>query len=184
MGFCLFNNIAVTARWLQAEGYADRVLIIDWDVHHGNGTQDAFYGDATVYFLSLHQSPHYPGTGSANERGRDDGEGYTLNVPLPSATPRADYLHAFDQALGQVLKNFSPEFVLVSAGFDVMAEDPLGGMLLEPDDLYVMTRRIVEDAAADCDGKVVALLEGGYNPPRLGPGVVAVIRGLAGLEKP
>ena len=184
MGFCLFNNIALTARWLQAEGYADRVLIIDWDVHHGNGTQEAFYGDATVYFLSLHQSPHYPGTGSANERGQDDGEGYTLNVPLPIATPRADYLHAFDEALGQALKKFSPEFVLVSAGFDVMAEDPLGGMLLEPDDLYTMTRRIVEDAAADCDGKVVAFLEGGYNPPRVGQGVVAVIRGLAGLEKP
>ena len=184
MGFCLFNNIALTARWLQAEGYADRVLIIDWDVPHGNGTPEAFYGDATVYFLSLHQSPHYPGTGGANERGQDDGEGYTLNVPLPIATPRADYIHAFDEALGQALEKFSPEFVLVSAGFDVMAEDPLGGMLLEPDDLYVMTRHIVEDAAADCDGKVVAFLEGGYNPPRVGQGVVAVIRGLAGLEKP
>ena len=184
MGFCLFNNIAVTARWLQAEGYADRILIIDWDVHHGNGTQDAFYGDATVYFLSLHQSPHYPGTGGADERGQGDGEGYTLNIPLPIATPRADYIDAFEQALGQVLKKFSPEFVLVSAGFDVMAEDPLGGMLLEPDDLYVMTRSIVEDAAADCEGKVVVLLEGGYYPPRVGEGVVAVIRGLAGLEKP
>jgi acetoin utilization deacetylase AcuC-like enzyme len=95
-----------------------------------------------------------------------------------------DYLEAFDRALEKTLKDFSPEFVLVSAGFDVMAQDPLGGMLLEPQDLYVMTRRIVEGTAADCNGKVVALLEGGYNPPRVGQGVVAVIRGLAGLEQP
>ena len=184
MGFCLFNNIAVTARWLQAEGYADRILIIDWDVHHGNGTHEVFYTDPTVYFLSLHQSPHYPGTGSVNERGSDDGEGYTLNVPLPSATSRVDYLEAFDRALEKTLKDFSPEFVLVSAGFDVMAQDPLGGMLLAPPDLYVMPSRIVEGTAAACNGKVVALLECGYNPPRVGQGVVAVIRGLAGLEQP
>jgi len=184
MGFCLLNNVAITTRWLQREGYAERVLIIDWDVHHGNGTHDTFYRDPKVYFLSLHQYPHYPGSGSADQRGSGEGEGYTLNVPLPSGISRDDYLQAFDQSLKQVLRDFSPQFILISAGFDVMAEDPLGAMLLEPSDLYLMTRRIIEDVAVECDGKVVALLEGGYNPPRLGQGVVAVIRGLAGLEQP
>ena len=181
MGFCLFNSIAVAARWLQAEGHAERVLIIDWDVHHGTGTQDAFYGDPTVYFVSLHQSPHYPGTGAADERGAGRGEGYTLNVPLPAGTPRSEHRAAFERAVLQVLGDFRPDFVLVSAGFDAMAGDPLGGLLLEPEDLYGMTRFLIDRAAAACDGRLVALLEGGYDPARLGVGAVAVIRALAGL---
>lgn len=184
MGFCLFNSIAVTARWLQAHGYAERVLIVDWDVHHGNGTHDAFYDDPGVYFLSLHQWPHYPGTGAADERGRGAGEGYTLNVPLSAGMPRSEYLQTFDRALDDALGGFEPDFVLVSAGFDVMAGDPLGQMLLEPEDLYLITQRIVDVAAAGCEGKVVTLLEGGYDPSRLGQGVVAVIRALAGLGAP
>jgi acetoin utilization deacetylase AcuC-like enzyme len=184
MGFCLFNNVAIAARALQAEGLAERVLIVDWDVHHGNGTQDAFYSDPAVFFLSLHQSPHYPGTGGAAETGAGDGAGTTLNVPLAAGTPREEYRTAFEGALDTALSNFTPDFVLVSAGFDCMAGDPLGGLLLEPEDLYAMTRHVVEVAAASCDHRVVALLEGGYEPKRLGQGVVAVIRGLAGLEGP
>jgi len=181
MGFCLFNSIAVTARWLQAHGHAERVLIVDWDVHHGNGTHDAFYEDPTVFFVSLHQSPHYPGTGAAEERGAGEGEGFTLNVPLPAGTPRAEYRARFEGAVQEALGRFRPDFVLVSAGFDVMAGDPLGGMLLEPEDLHAMTRYLLEEAADGCDGRVLALLEGGYDPKRLGEGAVAVIRALAGL---
>jgi len=184
MGFCLFNNIAVTARWLQRSGRAERVLIVDWDVHHGNGTQDAFYDDPSVFFLSLHQSPHYPGTGAAQETGTGAGEGHTLNVPLRAGTPPQEYRRRFEEALEQALGRTRPDFVLVSAGFDVMAGDPLGGLLLEPPDLHDMTRRLVDLAESECDGRVVALLEGGYDPPRLGQGVVAVLRALAGLEVP
>ncbi len=182
MGFCLFNNIAIVARWLQACGHADRVLIVDWDVHHGNGTQDTFYHDATVFFLSLHQWPHYPGTGPAHEHGSGDGEGFTLNVTLPAATPRGEYLTRFYAALDEALGRFSPDFVLVSSGFDALAGDPLGELLLEPEDFFEMTRHLVGVAAETCGGRVLALLEGGYDPSRLGQGAVAVIRGLAGLE--
>jgi len=184
MGFCLFNNVAIVARWLQREGHASRVLIVDWDVHHGNGTQDAFYDDPTVFFLSLHQWPHYPGTGAASETGARAGEGFTLNVPLPAATPRDEYLRSFEAALERAVGAVTPDFVLVSSGFDAMAGDPLGGLLLEPEDFYEMTRRVVDLAERACDGRVLALLEGGYDPPRLGRGAVAVIRGLAGLEGP
>jgi acetoin utilization deacetylase AcuC-like enzyme len=181
MGFCLFNHVAVVARWLQAHGHAERVLIVDWDVHHGNGTQDVFYADASVFFLSLHQWPHYPGTGARGERGEGDGVGYTLNVPLPAGTPRAAYRARFEEAVEEAWSVCSPDFVLVSSGFDAMAGDPLGGLLLEPEDFHEMTRLLVERAALTCEGRLVALLEGGYDPARLGLGAVAVIRGLAGL---
>jgi acetoin utilization deacetylase AcuC-like enzyme len=181
MGFCLVNSVAVVARWLQAHGHAERVLIVDWDVHHGNGTQDAFYVDPTVFFLSLHQSPLYPGTGARDERGEGEGAGYTLNVPLPAGTPRAEYLARFEEAVEQAWAACAPDFVLVSSGFDAMAGDPLGGLLLEPEDFHRMTRLLVERAGTTCGGRVVALLEGGYDPARLGAGTVAVLRGLAGL---
>ena len=184
MGFCLFNNVAVTARWLQAHGHAERVLIVDWDVHHGNGTQDVFLSDPSVFFLSLHQWPHYPGSGAAEETGVGGGIGYTLNVPLPGGTSAAEHRASFEAAIDAALERFRPDFVLVSAGFDAMAGDPLGDLLLEPDDLYAMTRYVIEVAAAGCGGRVVALLEGGYDPKRLGLGAVSVIRALAGLEKP
>ncbi len=180
MGFCLFNSIAVVARWLQAHGYAERVLIVDWDVHHGNGTHDAFYQDPTVFFLSLHQSPHYPGTGAEDETGDGEGEGFTLNVPLAAGTPAAEYRIRFEQAVEEATNRLAPDFVLVSAGFDVMAGDPLGGQMLEPEDLHRMTRHLM-DVASVCDGRILHLLEGGYDPKRLGEGTVAVIRALAGL---
>jgi len=184
MGFCLFNNVAITARWLQAHRHAERVLILDWDVHHGNGTHDAFYDDPSVFFVSLHQWPHYPGTGAAEETGSGEGVGYTLNVPLPAGTPAVEHRARFEEAVAEALSRFEPDFVLVSCGFDGMAGDPLGDMLLEPRDLYDMTHHVMEVAAGGCDGRVVALLEGGYEPERLGEGAVAVIRGLAGLEAP
>ena len=181
MGFCLFNHIAVAAAALRAEGLADRVLIVDWDVHHGNGTQDAFYDDDSVFFLSLHQHPHYPGTGTANETGRGRGEGFTLNVPLARGTSREDYLAVFDHALRSATDRLAPDFVLVSGGFDVLAGDPLGGQLLEPEDLHRLTRTVMAAADRRCDGRVVVFLEGGYDPARTGAGAVAVIRALAGV---
>ena len=184
MGFCLFNNVAITARWLQAHGHAERVLILDWDVHHGNGTHDTFYDDPSVFFVSLHQWPHYPGTGSAEQTGEGEGVGYTLNVPLAAGTPAVEHRAHFEKAVAEALSRFEPDFVLISCGFDAMAGDPMGNLLLEPRDLYDMTRHVVDGAAAACDGRVVALLEGGYDPKRLGEGAVAVIRALAGLEAP
>ena len=182
MGFCLFNNIAVAAAGLRARGLARRVLIVDWDVHHGNGTQDAFYDDPSVFFLSLHQYPHYPGTGAANETGSGAGEGFTLNVPLAPATPRRDYLNVFRMALETAVARSAPEFILISSGFDVLAGDPLGGQLLEPGDLHEMARRVMDAADRCCDGRVVVFLEGGYDPERTGAGCVAVLRALAGID--
>jgi acetoin utilization deacetylase AcuC-like enzyme len=177
MGFCLFNNIAVAARYAQANLAIARPLIIDWDVHHGNGTQDIFYDDGTVFYLSTHLSPHYPGTGHVHERGHGAGEGTTLNVPLPHGTDAVAYERAFARALDSALSVFTPDIVFMSAGFDCLANDPLGGMLLEPRDLHATTLRIMREAKVG----VVAALEGGYVPKRVGEGVVDVLRAFAGL---
>ncbi len=180
MGFCLINHVAVAARWLQATGRAERVLIVDWDVHHGNGTQDIFFADGTVFYLSLHQWPHYPGSGAVDETGIDEGADWTLNVPLPAGTSAIAYHEHFSGALRQALDTSRPDFVLISAGFDVMAGDPLGGMLLEPEDLHALTREVMAGAG---DGVgVVAALEGGYDPARTGLGAAAVLRALAGID--
>jgi acetoin utilization deacetylase AcuC-like enzyme len=183
MGFCLFNNVAVAARRLQQEGRAERVLVVDWDVHHGNGTQDIFWEDPSVFFLSLHQFPHWPGTGRADETGSGGGRGFTRNVPLPPRTPRVEYLTRYQQALDSVLQDFRPDFVLVSSGFDVLAGDPLGGQLLEPEDMHELTRLLMLRAQETCGGRMVVLLEGGYDVRRTGLGAVAVIRALAGIEE-
>jgi acetoin utilization deacetylase AcuC-like enzyme len=180
MGFCLFNNIAVAARWARAEAGVERILILDWDVHHGNGTQDVFYEDPSVYFLSLHLSRHYPGTGRAHERGRGEGEGTTQNLPLPHGMERREYLERFDEAVMGAVSAFDPELILVSAGFDCLAGDPLGGLLLEPVDLHHMTRTVI-DASPDTAGRVVVVVEGGYVPRRAADGAVQVVRALAGL---
>ena len=143
MGFCLFNNVAIAARAAQAEHGVERVLIIDWDVHHGNGTQDAFYDDPRVFYLSLHIDGHYPGTGAATETGVGAGMGSTLNVPLPAGTAAAEYRVAFSEALQQAFEQSTPDLVLVSAGYDCLAYDPLGGL---PDALAGRVRFIGQPA--------------------------------------
>lgn len=181
MGFCLFNSAAVAARDVQADGRAERVLILDWDVHHGNGTQDTFYHDPSVYYLSLHLGNHYPGTGHDHETGAGAGKGTTRNVPLMAGTSRAAYMAAFHEALETATSSFDPDLFIISAGFDCLAGDPLGGLLLEPGDLHVMTRAVMDAAGSTAGGRVAALLEGGYVPDRVGEGVVQVMRAFAGL---
>jgi acetoin utilization deacetylase AcuC-like enzyme len=181
MGFCLFNSIAVAARALQAERAIERILIVDWDVHHGNGTQDIFYDDPAVYYLSLHQWPWYPGTGHPDERGAGTARGTNRNVVFAAGTSASTYLHRFERALDDALGAFAPDFILVSAGFDCMRGDPLGRLLLEPHDLHAMTVLVLDRARAVCGGRVVLTLEGGYAPERVGAGVVDVLRALAAL---
>jgi acetoin utilization deacetylase AcuC-like enzyme len=184
LGFCLFNHVAVAARHVQERGIGERVLIIDWDVHHGNGTQDIFYEDPDVFYLSLHQSPHFPGTGLATETGSGPGSGTTLNVPLSPGTPREEYRLRFHEALAEVRTRFKPDFVFVSSGFDVLKGDPLGGQEVEPEDLFEFTESVRELADEQAHGRLVVLLEGGYVPERVGEGTVAVLRALAGLSVP
>jgi acetoin utilization deacetylase AcuC-like enzyme len=180
MGFCLFNNVAVAARWAQAEAGVERALIVDWDVHHGNGTQDIFYADPSVFYLSLHLAGHYPGTGHVHQKGAGDGVGTTRNVTFPHGVEREYYLTVYDEVVAEAVDRFAPELVLVSAGFDLLHGDPLGGLTLEPADLHHMTRTLL-DAAGKGGAGVVALLEGGYVPRRAAEGVVQVIRAFAGL---
>jgi acetoin utilization deacetylase AcuC-like enzyme len=184
MGFCLFNHVAVGARYVQDRGIGERVLIVDWDVHHGNGTQRIFLSDPSVFYLSLHQHPHFPGTGLAEEVGTGQGKGTTLNVPLPAGTSREEYRNRFSAALGEVRARFSPDFFFISSGFDVLAGDPLGGQALEPEDLFDLTREVMAFAGSTAGERVVVVLEGGYDPERVGAGTVAVLRALAGLDLP
>jgi acetoin utilization deacetylase AcuC-like enzyme len=179
MGFCLINNVAIAARLLQQQHGVERVLIIDWDVHHGNGTQDIFYQDPSVYFMSFHQYPWYPGTGARAETGAGAGVGTTRNVPLASGTTGAEFRELFQRELDAALRDFNPGFVLVSAGFDCLRGDPLGELLLEPADLHAATTHLMSSIATGVG--IVHTLEGGYNPPRVGAGVVDVMRALAGL---
>lgn len=166
MGFCLFNNIALAARRALACG-ANRVLIVDWDVHHGNGTQDAFYDDEQVFFLSLHRSPFYPGTGLANETGTGAGLGHTLNVPLRFGISRHDYLAAFATSLEKAVVQSKPDLILLSAGFDAHAQDPIGSLGLEVEDYTFLTESLLQTATAYCQGRLVSCLEGGYHLHRL-----------------
>ena len=169
MGFCLFNNVAVAARYAQQK-YAeiDKVAIIDWDVHHGNGTQGIFYDDPTVFFFSAHQYPWYPGTGSRGEKGTGRGLGYTLNLPLRAATPAVEHKRGFEAALDEMSANFKPDLIIISAGFDSHRGDPLGQLLLTDEDFVDMTRALKELAASSCQGRLVSCLEGGYNLETLG----------------
>lgn len=168
MGFCLFNNAAVAARYAQSRYGVERVLIVDWDVHHGNGTQDIFYSDDSVFYFSTHQYPFYPGTGSRSERGDSSGEGFTLNVPLDQATPARTHRQAFTDALSAIEKVFPPDLVIISAGFDAHYEDPLGGLELRNTDFAEMTKEVMGLAERHASGRVVSLLEGGYNLDTLG----------------
>jgi acetoin utilization deacetylase AcuC-like enzyme len=168
MGFCLFNNAAIGARYAQARYGAERVLIIDWDVHHGNGTQDIFYQDPSVFYFSTHQYPYYPGTGAAGERGEGKGEGTTLNIPLGQGTPRKAHAEAFLGGLRAIEEKFRPDLIIISAGFDSRRGDPLGGLMLEDTDFAEMTKEVLDLADRHAAGRVVSVLEGGYNLDTLG----------------
>ena len=167
MGFCLFNNVAIAARHALAVHKLQRVLIVDWDVHHGNGTQDIFYSDDQVYFLSSHRFPFYPGSGDTNETGTGPGIGTKFNLPLAFGTPRKEFLTRFETQLTRAAEKCRPELILVSAGFDAHREDPIGSLSLETEDFGKLTDLVKQVAQAHCGGKVVSLLEGGYNPQRL-----------------
>lgn len=163
MGFCLFNNVAVAAAHARAAHGLNRVLIVDWDVHHGNGTQDIFYSDGDVYFLSLHRFPFYPGTGAAQETGAGAGLGATLNIPLRFGVTRRDYRDAFARSLEEIAVRCRPELVLISAGFDAHALDPVGSLGLESEDFADLTRLVIDAARQFAQGRIVSLLEGGYH---------------------
>lgn len=177
MGFCILNNIALAARHAQAQG-VERVLIVDWDVHHGNGTQDIFYEDPSVFFFSTHQSPLYPGTGAAEETGRGSGTGTTLNCPFPAGAGRAEIMGAFEQQLRPAMARFKPGLMLISAGFDSRVEDPIGGFTLTDDDFADLTHLMLRMASEYASGRVVSILEGGYNLAGLGSAVNAHVQAL------
>lgn len=179
MGFCLYNHAAIAAAHLRREHGLGRVCILDWDVHHGNGTQHLFEDDASVFYASLHQYPHYPGTGAADERGRGAGEGATLNVPMGAGTGDREWLDALEGTVLARLEDFAPEFVLVSAGFDAHRRDPLGGCELSEEGYRRMTRRVLELAERTAAGRVVSVLEGGYDLEALAASAEAHVGELA-----
>ncbi|MCX6906818.1 MAG: histone deacetylase [Verrucomicrobia bacterium] len=176
MGFCLFNNVAIAARYIQKKHKLARVLIVDWDVHHGNGTQAAFYDDPTVFYFSVHLSPVYPGSGHADETGEGKGVGFTLNVPLRAGCGDADYKKAFEEKLKPAATAFKPDFVLISAGFDAAQGDLLGRMNVTPEGYAELTRIVKGIAERYCGGRLVSTLEGGYNLEALAASVEAHLR--------
>ncbi len=178
MGFCLFNNIAIAAKYIQKKHRLGKVLIVDWDVHHGNGTQETFYDDATVLYFGIHRYPFYPGTGSAAEKGEGKGLGYNINVPLPAGSGDKEFQKAFREKLVPAALKFSPDFILISAGFDAHEDDPLGGMKVTAKGYEELTRIVKELADKCCNGRVVSLLEGGYSLEGLADSVEAHIRAL------
>lgn len=174
MGFCLLNTIAIAATEALAQGL-DRIVIIDWDVHHGNGTQDAFYATDQVLYCSLHQSPLYPGTGSKNETGIGAGSGFTLNVPVPPGNGDDVYIRLFEEVMVPRIRQYQPQLVLVSAGFDAHAADPLANMRVTEQGFAMLAQRVTDLADAFARGRLVSILEGGYDPQGLGRSVAAVL---------
>jgi acetoin utilization deacetylase AcuC-like enzyme len=174
MGFCLFNNIAVGARYAQNK-YKEisKVAILDWDVHHGNGTQGIFYDDPSVFFFSMHQYPWFPGTGSRGETGIGRGKDYTLNVPVKAKTSAVQQVRDFENAISEIASRFRPDMIFISAGFDGHVSDPLGQLMLEDRDFRKMTDVVKQWADEVCDGRIVSCLEGGYNLSTLGTTVAA-----------
>ena len=163
MGFCLFNNVAIAAKYIQSRYSLDRIVIIDWDVHHGNGTQDAFYDDPSVMYFSMHRYPFYPGTGAEEETGKDSGSGFTINIPLSYNTEPQEYLKFFEEILEKRVKPFKPQFILISSGFDAYRLDPISGLSLEASDYNKLTKLTQNVAKYCCDGRIVSCLEGGYH---------------------
>jgi len=180
MGFCLFNNIAIAARSLCERHGLDRVLIMDWDVHHGNGTQHSFADDRKVLYVSTHQYPFYPGTGRIEEVGAGEGRGFTLNLPLPAGCGDGEYLDAFVRVIDPVCRQFEPQFVLVSAGFDAHLQDPLASMCVSEEGFACLARVLLRIAAEHADGRFAAVLEGGYDIDGLCRSVARVLDEMRG----
>ena len=175
MGFCLLNNVAIAARALQADAGLDKLLVLDWDVHHGNGTQHSFEDDPTVLYVSTHQFPYYPGTGDASEAGRGRGLGTTLNIPLPAGCGDTEYVGAFQRLLVPAACDYAPQMSLVSCGFDAHRDDPLASMELSREGFTALTRIVCALADELCNGRVCFVLEGGYAPSGLVDGTSAVL---------
>ena len=180
MGFCLFNNVAIAAAYAIKAHNVKRALIIDWDLHHGNGTQHSFYERADVLYFSTHQFPYYPGTGNINEIGNGAGKGFTVNVPLPTGPGDAEYMQVFEEILEPITLEYKPEIIFVSAGFDIYFQDPLGGMQVTPAGFANLAKIVLEMAEETCDGKVVFVLEGGYHLHGLRDSIREVLKTMRG----
>ncbi|MBU0972965.1 MAG: histone deacetylase [Proteobacteria bacterium] len=181
MGYCLFNHVAVGAFFARKRLNLNRILIIDWDIHHGNGTQHAFEKDPGVLFFSVHQAGLFPGTGSFTDTGSGPGEGYTINLPIPKGYGDAEYTAIFERLIEPVARQFAPELILVSAGFDTHTDDPMGGMRMTADGFAGLTASVKKIADKVCQGKLVMSLEGGYNCGALSESVKAVLKEMAGV---
>ncbi|MDQ6748508.1 MAG: histone deacetylase [Candidatus Dormibacteraeota bacterium] len=175
MGFCFFNNVAIAAQYALDQGL-ERVAIVDFDVHHGNGTQDIFYERGDVLYISTHQWPLYPGTGAREERGRGDGDGFTLNLPMPAGSGDDAYIAVFDDEVLPAIDRYAPELLLVSAGFDAHADDPLAGMEVSTEGFGALAHRLLAAARRSCEGRSAWLLEGGYDLRALGAGAATCVR--------
>ena len=184
LGFCLFNNIAIAARYLQQEYGLEKIVILDWDVHHGNGTQHSFESDPSIFYISLHQYPHYPGTGAYSETGIGDGSGTTLNCPMPAGSDDSHYEQAFREKILPAVNSYSPDVILISAGFDAHQADPLGSINLSTAFYAWMTERMLETADQHANGRLISVLEGGYALDALAASVSAHLQSLAGISLP
>jgi len=180
MGFCLFNNIAIGADYARQKYDLERILIVDWDLHHGNGTQNAFCGDPHVLFFSSHQYPYYPGSGSISEKGEKEGQGFTVNVPLPGGQGDEDFGGIYRELLQPIVSDFKPQLIMLSAGYDIYFQDPLGAMDVTPEGFASLASLIMALAHSSCQGKVVVTLEGGYHLKGLRDSVKATLKELAG----
>ncbi len=178
MGFCLFSNVAIATKWLQSNTDVERVCIVDWDVHHGNGTQAAFWDDPSVLYVSTHQHPLYPGTGLEEEIGSGTGAGFTLNIPLQAGSNDDDYLQVFENRIVPAVKEFQPDFILISAGFDAHISDPLASMNVTESGFKMMTECVKGLASDLCENRLVSVLEGGYNLGALSSSVCEHIKSL------